>query len=108
APFAFTVVAEKFSIGDAWLWITSLWLFSLSIHYLVIIFKKKLDDSIWGVLSILLLFSTVGAADYFGWFKLSQISAYLFNLPVQGYYFTVGTIVICAVLYLFNFNTFIQ
>lgn len=108
APFAFTVVAEKFSIGNAWFWMISLWLVSLSIHYLVIIFKKKLDDSIWGVLSILLLFSTVGAADYYGWFKLSEISALLFNLPVQGYYFAVGALVICVILYLSNFNLFIQ
>ncbi len=108
APFAFTVVAEKFSIGDAWLWMTSLWLFSLSIHYLVIIYKKKLDDSIWGVLSILLLFSTIGAADYFGWFKLSEVSAYLFNLTVQGYYFTAGAVALFGIIYLLNFKTFLQ
>ena len=107
-PFAFTAVAEKFNTGSAWLWMLSLWLSSLSLHYLVIIFKKKLDDSIWGVLTILVLLSIIGGADYYGWFKLSEISAYLFSLPVQGYYFTLALFALCALLYFLNFNVFIQ
>lgn len=107
-PFAFSVVALEQGTSGAWNWIITLWLCSLSIHFLILLFKKKLDDTIWGLVSLVALFGLAAAADYFGWFKLSDLSSILF-----GYIFTTsflpGIILMALVgLYVLNFRYFTE
>ncbi|NOS55688.1 MAG: hypothetical protein HOP37_05455 [Cyclobacteriaceae bacterium] len=80
-PFAFTVVAGRWGIAGAVSWLTSLVILSWAMHYLVIYYKKKLDDSIWGIVVLIGGFGLLGAADYLHWFKLSDLSAIIFNQP---------------------------
>lgn len=108
APFAFRVVDEKFGTAGAWSWFITLWAVSLCIHYVVILFKKKLDDSIWGILTIVLLFSGLAAADYYQWFKLSDVSATLFTAAATHHYVLIISIVVLVLLYFSNLRFFID
>lgn len=107
-PFAFTVVAGKFGLGGAWIWLLSIWTISLALHYLVIIFKKQLDDSIWGILVFVIFFSLLAAADYYSWFKLSDISAAFFSGAASGASVLLLVILLLCTLYFFCFRFFIQ
>lgn len=107
APFAFMVVAKQSGSAAAWSWIGSLILLSLSIHYLVILFKKKLDDTLWGILSIILLFSFLGAADYYRWFKLSDVSARAFGSISAYPSIVAGVMLLLGILYFFNYRFFL-
>jgi hypothetical protein len=84
-PFAFSAVAHAYGFLQAWVWLVSLWLVSLVNHFLVTLFKKKLDDNVWGLLIFLLIYGALAAADYFGWFKLSAVSEMAFNTTLRSY-----------------------
>lgn len=107
-PFACTVVAGKFGAGGAWSWLLSIWVISLCLHYLVILFKKRLDDSIWGILSFVLLFSGLAAADYYQWFRLSDVSAALFFAAVSQSVVLPASFLALGALYFFNYRFFIN
>lgn len=108
APFAFRVIDYNYGSLVAWNWVFFVWLLSMSLHYLIILFKKRLDNSFWGVLILVLLFSGLGAADYFGWFKLSQISSRLFGFPLQYYFVVLIPALALLFLYSVNFRYFLQ
>lgn len=108
APFALTVVSGRFGAAGAWSWLFSIWAFSLCLHYLVILFKKKLDDSIWGILSIVLLFSGLAAADYYQWFRLSDVSASLFSASTTQPLILIVFLLTLGAFYFFNYQFFLQ
>ncbi|HEY0770234.1 MAG TPA: DUF5687 family protein, partial [Sphingobacteriaceae bacterium] len=78
-PFALKVIAPAYSLPTALLWGMIVWVISMTIHFLVVLFKKTLDDNLFGIVILLGIIVTLGAADYYGWFKLSDISASTFN-----------------------------
>lgn len=106
--FAFTVVAGKSGFGGACSWLMSIWLMSLSLHYVVILFKKKLDDSIWGILVFVSFFSVLAAADYYNWFRLSDISATLFGAAAYQAIPLAAFALVLIALYIVNHRMFIQ
>jgi hypothetical protein len=108
APFAFKVVAAKYGISIGWSWLLTLCLFSLAVHYLFILFKKKLDDTIWGILALVGIISFISAADFFGWFKLSTLSLPLFSWAFQGYFLFVFAFLLVGILYWVNFKFFLS
>lgn len=107
-PFAFMAVSGKFGTGGAWSWLLSIGSLSLCLHYIVILFKKRLDDSIWGILSIVILFSGLAAADYYQWFRLSDVSASLFSAAATNPLILVACLLTLAALYFFNYRFFLQ
>ncbi len=108
APFAFTVVAGKFGIAAGWCWILSIWAVSLCMHYTVILFKKKLDDTFWGILVFVLLFSGLAAADYYQWFRLSDVSARLFSGAAEYAFVLPMLLALLGTFYFFNFRFFLE
>ncbi|HEY0652377.1 MAG TPA: DUF5687 family protein [Chryseosolibacter sp.] len=82
-PFALKVIAPAYSLPTALLWGMIVWVISMTIHFLVVLFKKTLDDNLFGIVILLGIIVTLGAADYYGWFKLSDISASTFNSILQ-------------------------
>jgi hypothetical protein len=108
APFAFRVVGQQFGMAAGWSWLISIWAFSLCIHYSVILFKKKLDDSVWGILIIVTLFAGLAAADYYQWFRLSDISKSIFSTAAHGGYVLPAMLCAVALLYYFNLSFFIS
>ncbi len=106
-PFAITVVAGKFGAAGAFGWLFTIFTMSLLLHYTVILFKKKLDDSIWGILSFVLFFSGLAAADYYQWFRLSDISAALFAAAAEHSMVLLISVIALGALYLFNYQFFL-
>lgn len=107
-PFAFTVVNEKFGTVGAWSWLLSIWGISVCLHYVVILFKKQLDDSIWGILAFVLLFSGLAAADYYQWFRLSDVSAALFFAAADQSIVLFSALIFLGSLYFLNYQFFLK
>ncbi len=108
SPFAFTAIANRFGMASAFSWILTLGLISFCLHYLVLLFKKGLDDTIWGLLTLVGIFSFLGASDYYGWFKLSDLSASLFALTAQGYFLVMIFSLLFLSIYFFSFRFFLN
>lgn len=107
-PFALGAISHTYGISQAWVWLLSLWLISLSNHFTVTLFKKKLDDNVWGLLLFVIVFGSLAASDYFGWFKLSDVSALVFGTLLQGYTSALILGVVLILLYLISFRFFLQ
>jgi hypothetical protein len=96
--FAWSVVAHGYGAQQAWIWMLSLWLISLILHYIIIFMKLTSHKIEWKVFFILVICSLIVAADYFAWFKLSLIAEKLFNAILQGY--TVIMVLFLTVIFL--------
>ncbi|KXK23765.1 MAG: hypothetical protein UZ12_BCD005002407 [Bacteroidetes bacterium OLB12] len=107
APFAFTTVAARFGTG-AWNWLLSLWMISIGMHYVILLFKKGWDDTLPGFLALIAFFGLLGASDYYGWFKLSEVSSWLFAYTVQGPILLLIITLFVLLLYFFSFRFFLH
>lgn len=108
APFAFSVIGPAYGANVAVAWMLTVWLSSIVLHFLVLLFKKKLDDNIYGILTLIALILFFGAADYYQWFRLSSISAALFGSVFTKPVLAAVPLVAIAGLYFANFRFFIQ
>jgi hypothetical protein len=107
-PFAIKVIAPDYSLATALVWALVLWLCSMTIHYLVVLFKKTLDDNIFGIATLLGVIVLLGAADYYGWFKLSAISESIFNALLAQPAFGIIALVLVVIVYALCYRFFRQ
>jgi hypothetical protein len=96
--FAWSVVAHGYGAQQALIWMLSLWLISLILHYIIIFMKLTSHKIEWKLFFIMVICSLIAAADYFSWFKLSLIAAKFFNAILQGY--TVIVVLFLTVIFL--------
>ncbi len=106
-PFTFKVVAPQWGMSAALLWLGCLVLLSLAMHYLVIFYKKRLDDSIWGIAIFVGVFVLLGAADYYGWFQLSDISLAIFHQPTFIFLTALASLGLIVGFYWLNYQVII-
>lgn len=107
-PFAFTAISREYGIAQAWVWLLSLWFLSLINHFIVVLVKRNLAQSVWGIFAFMIICTLFACADYFGWLKLSIVSEKFFNSVLEGY--TVISVLCLAmiVLYYVAYRTFID
>lgn len=82
-PFALTVVANAYGMSKAWAWLLSIWLFSMTIHFILVLVRKSLDHNAWGLIMLIAVFGGFGAADYYGWLSLAAVSATIFGSVLE-------------------------
>ena len=85
SQFAFSSVAHRYGIQQAWIWLLSLWFITLILHYVVILIKLTSNRIEWKLFSLVVICSLVACADYFAWIKLSLVAEKFFNTILQGY-----------------------
>ncbi|MBX2898984.1 MAG: hypothetical protein KF775_05025 [Cyclobacteriaceae bacterium] len=102
-PFAFMAVAPQAGAG-AWAWLLSIYLISLCLHYVVLIFKKGLDDTITGFLVLTGAMSLLALSDYYGWLSLSSVSAAAFAFILSHPAIVVLALAGVLAIYYFNFT----
>jgi len=107
-PFAMTVIAKAYGVSHAWVWLLSVWLISLLNHFVITLFKKKLDDNIWGLITLIAVFGTLSAADYFGWFKLSSVSQTFFDATLVGYTTIAVLVLLVLSCYVITYRFFLH
>lgn len=107
APFAFQAVARTHGAAAGWAWLTGLVLLGLCMNYIVILFKKKLDDSVWGLLVLVLVAFLFGASDYYGLFKMSDVTKPFFQAFITQPAFILVPVLALAVIYWVSYRFFL-
>lgn len=107
-PFAFQAVAREYGTAAGWQWLLALVVLSLCMNYLAILFKKKLDDSIWGLLAIVMVALLFAGSDYYGWFKMSDLTRPFFQAFITQPAFLGVPLLLLLVFYLLNYRFFIS
>lgn len=107
APFAFTAVATQAG-ASAGVWLLSIYLISVCLHYIVLIFKKGLDDTILGFLLLTGALGIFALADYYQWFSISKVSAAGFEFILHHPATIISLLVLLIGIYYFNFTYFLR
>jgi hypothetical protein len=108
APFTFTVVAGRWGMSAALSWLGSLIIVSLALHYLIIYYKKKWDDTVTGIVILISVFGLLGAADYYNWFQLSEVSVAIFHRSSTILFVVIFAVALLVILYWLNFRVFVS
>ena len=108
APFTFTVVAGRWGMSAALSWLGSLIIVSLALHYLIIYYKKKWDDTVTGIVILISVFGLLGAADYYDWFQLSEVSVAIFHRSSTILFVVIFAVALFVILYWLNFRVFVS
>lgn len=82
-PFAFVKIMPAFGLVPALGWIGMILGLTFSVHFLTILFKKKLNEYPNLLIIIAGVFLVIGGLDYYGYLSLSTISANLFQAIIE-------------------------
>jgi len=78
-PFAFKEVGPRFGELAAWSWLGSVVLTSWSIHWFMLWFKQKFEDSFIGLGVVFAVLLLGAGSSYYGWFNLGDLVKPLFD-----------------------------
>lgn len=83
-PFAMSEVSANYGSIAGWRWVLCIVLSSWALHWLMLWFKQRFEDSLWGILVILTV-SVIGAgAEYFALFNLGDLFEPIFAYSLQS------------------------
>ncbi|WP_194776114.1 DUF5687 family protein [Pararhodonellum marinum] len=84
APFAFREVAVVFGTTSAWTWLLSILLTSWTLHWVMLWFKQKFEDSFIGLIVVFAVLLLGAGSNYFGWYNLGEIMKPVFDLALSS------------------------
>lgn len=84
-PFAVMEIASVHSVGAAISWLSLLLLISWSIHWVMLWFKQRFEDSIIGVAVIFVIFLLGTGSSYFGAYNIGELVAPVFDFALSSY-----------------------
>ncbi len=103
APTAILKVAKEYGALTGLLWLTMIIGMVFSIHFLGILFKKKLNDAPNLLLGVVVLVAGLGALDYFQVISFSTLSEQLFGAVLDQPVFAAIPVLLWVVLYRLNY-----
>ncbi|WP_194974208.1 DUF5687 family protein [Aquiflexum lacus] len=84
-PFAIQEVVPRFGTSAAWSWILCIMLTSWSLHWLMLWFKQKFEDSVTGIGVVFLILLLGAGSNYLGWFNLGDIMKPVFDWSLTSF-----------------------
>ncbi|MFD2201930.1 DUF5687 family protein [Shivajiella indica] len=78
-PFAFKEIGPRFGDLAAWSWLGCVVLSSWSLHWLMLWFKQKFEDSFIGLGVVFAVLLLGAGSSYYGWFNLGDLVKPIFD-----------------------------
>ncbi len=97
-------VGKEYGALTGLLWLVTIVGMALTIHFVGILFKKKLNDRPNLLIAMVVIFSCLGALDYFQIISLSAFSAQLFDAVLVQPAFAVIPILLWVTFYRLNYS----
>lgn len=83
-PFTIGAVAEANGLVNSFAWFLTIWVVSLTLHFMVIVLKQRMAHSPWMLVIFFVVYLSGLTADQRGWFQLSNLSERLFGDPINS------------------------
>jgi hypothetical protein len=83
-PFSLEVIASQYNSASAFFWLGSILLTSWTIHWLMLWFKQRFEDSLIGIVVVFVVMVLGVSSSYAGWFNLGEITKPAFDLALQS------------------------
>ncbi|WP_026945255.1 DUF5687 family protein [Algoriphagus marincola] len=83
-PFSIQSIAPEFGSMGALGWIGSLVLTSWILHWFMLWFKQRFEDSTLGLIIVMAVLVLGGGSTYLGWYNLDELTQPIFDLAVNS------------------------
>jgi hypothetical protein len=83
-PITLEVIAGKYGEESAFFWLGSILLVSWTIHWVILWFKQRFEDSLIGILVIFALVLLGVSSTYLGWFNMGELTRPVFEFAMQS------------------------
>ena len=103
-PFGIQVILPLQGISALVFWIGTIVMISWSLHWFMLWFKQRFEDSLIGVLIVFAVLLLGGGSTYLGWFNLGEIVSPLFTLAQESFIPLAVTLIVCLTGYFLAFN----
>ncbi|MCH7402781.1 DUF5687 family protein [Belliella kenyensis] len=107
-PFAFTEVMPRFGEAAGWSWILTILFTSWSLHWLMLWFKQKFEDSITGLVVIFAVLLLGIGSSYYGWFNVGELMKPIFDWSLISFIPVAVMAIVCLALYRVAFSFYYQ
>lgn len=108
SPFAFMEIAPAFGMNAAIFWLGSVVLTSWSLHWLMLWFKQKFEDSLIGIGTVFVILLFNAGSNYFGWFNLGEWMKPLFDWSLTSPIPVLALLMTCIGLYILAFRYYFE
>jgi len=102
-PFAFTELSALYGVEGAISWLGTILFISWTLHWFMLWFKQRFEDSLIGVVIVFVVLLLGGGSTYMGWFNLGEIIAPFFTFAMSSFIPMVIMLVLCIVGYYLAF-----
>ncbi len=99
SPFTFTEIAMQYSVSGAISWLGTILFISWTLHWFMLWFKQRFEDSLIGVVIVFVILLLGGGSTYMGWFNLGEIVSPFFTFAMGSFI----PMVIMAVLFVVGY-----
>lgn len=107
-PFAFKEVMPRFGDGAGWSWLFCILFTSWSLHWLMLWFKQKFEDSFTGLAVIFVVLLLGVGSNYYGWFNIGELMKPVFDYSLTSPVPVAVMFVVCLALYRLAYSYYYQ
>lgn len=83
-PFSLQVIEPKYGSESVFFWLGSILFMSWTIHWLMLWFKQRFEDSLIGIVVVFVVMILGVSSSYAGWFNLGEITKPVFDFALES------------------------
>ena len=107
-PFGVQVIGSQFGMLGFACWIGTLLFVSWSLHWFMLWFKQRFEDSLIGVIVVFGTLLLGGGSTYMGWFNAGELLAPVFSAAMSSPLPVIFTLALCLGLFYLAFSYYVQ
>src|SRR5690606_30014910 len=107
-PFAIQVVAETYGAMGALMWVSTIALTSWTLHWFMLWFKQRFEDSLIGLAVIFLVLVLGAGSSYMGWFNLGEIMKPVFDYAMVSPLPWIGMLAVMILSYFLCYRFYVS
>jgi hypothetical protein len=107
-PFGVQAILEQYGLQAFVSWFGTLVFFSWTLHWFMLWFKQRFEDSLIGVLVVFATLVLGGGSTYMGWFNLGELLAPLFSMALRNVIPFGVMLILCVSAYLLALRFYIK
>lgn len=107
-PFGIQVILEQYGTLGFISWFGTLLFFSWTLHWFMLWFKQRFEDSIIGLLVVFATLILGGGATFMGWYNIGELIAPMFAMALTSLIPLVVFFLLCVVAFILAFRYYVQ
>jgi len=107
-PFAFSEISTQYGVSGAIFWLGTILFISWTLHWFMLWFKQRFEDSLIGVVIVLIVLLLGLGSAYMGWFNLGELVAPFFNFAMTSFIPLAIMFVLCSAGYYMAFSYYLN